>query len=247
MTVSIAKTDSSSAGLPFDRSAAVPPLQNGDRLTRDEFERRYDAMPNLRKAELIEGVVYVASPVGFRPHGEPHATIGCLLVLYRAMTPGVVAAADASVRLDPRSMPQPDVAMFILPECGGQARIDEDDYISGAPELVGEVAASSVSYDLHDKFQAFERTGVRECIVWRVLDRQIDWFVLRDGRFERLAPGDDGVFRSTVFPGLWLDAAALIRGDIATAIAVIQQGLDSPEHAEFVARLEQTRQASATV
>ena len=41
----------------------ILPLEHGDHLTREEFERRYEAMPHVRKAELIEGVVYMPSPV----------------------------------------------------------------------------------------------------------------------------------------------------------------------------------------
>jgi Uma2 family endonuclease len=139
-------------------------------------------------------------------------------------------------------MPQPDAFLIVTPERGGQVRISEDDYIEGAPELVAEVASSSVSYDLGDKLNAFRRNGVREYIVWRVDDQAVDWFVLRDGRFSPLLPGPDGILRSTEFPGLWLDPAALVRGDSARVLAVVQQGLASPEHAEFLARLEPPRE-----
>jgi Uma2 family endonuclease len=136
-------------------------------------------------------------------------------------------------------MPQPDGLLFIQPEFGGQARIDEDGYINGAPDLVAEVASSSVSYDLGTKLNAYRRNGVREYVVWRVLDREIDWFVNQEGKFDRLSPSADGIFRSTVFPGLWLDPAALLRGDVYAVLAIVQQGLKSPEHAEFVAHLKQ--------
>jgi len=121
--------------------------------------------------------------------------------------------------------PQPDAYLMIEPERGGQARISEDDYVEGAPELVAEIASSSVSYDLGKKLNSYRRNGVREYIVWRVLDREVDWFVLHEGRYEPLPPAADGLLRSTVFPGLWLDPAALIRGDLATVLAVVQQGL----------------------
>ena len=121
-------------------------------------------------------------------------------------------------------MPQPDAYLMIEPERGGQARISEDDYVEGAPELVAEIAASSVSYDLGKKLHAYRRNGVKEYIVWRVQDREIDWFVLREGRYEPLAPGPDGVLRSEAFPGLWLDPAALLRGDLAAVLATVRQG-----------------------
>jgi Uma2 family endonuclease len=128
--------------------------------------------------------------------------------------------------------------LFIQPELGGKVKIDEDGYIEGAPDLVAEVAASSASYDLHDKLNAYRRNGVREYVVWRVYNHQIDWYVLREGSYELLTAGPDGLLRSTVFPGLYLDPAAMLRGDLARVFAVVQQGLDTPEHADFVAHLQ---------
>lgn len=203
----------------------VPPLQAGDRLSRAEFERRYDAMPDLKKAELIEGVVYMPSPVRSRHHGQPHFDMISWLGVYAAATPGVGRGDNTSLRLDLDNEPQPDAFLLWLPEHGGQARIDEDDYVAGAPELIVEVAASSVSYDLHVKLNVYRRNGVREYVVWRVLDRQLDWFVLRDGGYERLPAGDDGVYRSEVFPDLWLDAGAMLAGDMRKVLQVVQQGL----------------------
>ena len=215
----------------------VPPLENGDRLTRAEFERRYDAMPHLRKAELIEGVVYVPSPVHYRHHGAPHALLIGWLVQYAAGTPGVGVSDNSTVRLDLDNEPQPDALLLIDPACGGQTHFSSDDYIEGSPELVAEVASSSVSYDLHAKLHAYRRNGVREYIVWRVLEQAIDWFVLRAGQYEPLPVDANGLLRSEVFPGLWLDPAALLRGELATVLAIVQQGLASPEHTTFVARL----------
>jgi Uma2 family endonuclease len=219
------------------RENSVPPLENGDRLTRDEFERRYEAMPHLKKAELIEGVVYVPSPVRYRHHGAPHAHLISWLGQYAAGTPGVEVSDNSTVRLDLDNEPQPDALLLIDPACGGQTRFSTDDYIEGSPELVAEVASSSVSYDLHAKLHVYRRNGVREYIVWRVLEQAIDWFVLRAGQYERLPVDANGWLRSAVFPGLWLDPAVLVRGDLATVLAIVQQGLGSPEHATFVARL----------
>ena len=216
---------------------AIPPLENGDVLTRAEFERRYEAMLHLKKAELIEGVVYVPSPVRHRYHGHQHTHLVSWLGYYEAHTPGVEASDNVTVRLDLDNEPQPDALLFIDPACGGRALIDAEGYIEGAPELVAEVASSSVSYDLHAKLRVYRRNGVREYIVWRVLDQALDWFVLRAGQYERLALDVDGLYRSEVFPGLWLDPAALLRGDLATVLAVVQRGLASPEHAAFVTRL----------
>lgn len=215
----------------------IPPLENGDCLTRAEFERRYEAMPQVKKAELIEGVVYVPSPVRHRLHGRPHTHIMTWLGQYEAHTPGVEASDNSTVRLDLDNEPQPDALLIIDPERGGQTRLSEDGYIEGAPELVVEVASSSASYDLHAKRHAYRRNGVSEYIVWRVLDQQIDWFVFREGQYERILPDPDGLLRSEAFAGLWLDLEALVGGDMATVLDRGQQGLVSPEHAAFVARL----------
>jgi hypothetical protein len=246
---------SPAAGRPPEKPD-IPPLRNGDRLTAEEFERRYDAMPHLKKAELIEGVVYIpspdfypaeglptsmASPVSFRRHANPHYRLINWLGHFSELTPGVEGGDNGSLRLDTGNMPQPDAFLIILPEFGGQARISDDDFILGAPELVAEVAYSSVSYDLHAKLDAYQRNGVREYVIWRVEDGAIDWFVLRDGRFEPLPAGPDGLLKSDVLPGLWLDPAALIRGDMATVFRVVQDGLASPEHAAFVERLRGAR------
>jgi Uma2 family endonuclease len=221
-----------------DQNGEIPALENGDRLTRAEFLRRYDAMPELKKAELIEGVVYVPSPVRHKYHGRQHLHILTWIGHYEAGTPGVEGSDNSTILLDLDNAPQPDGVLFIQPDHGGQVKINEDGYIENAPDLVAEIAASSVSYDLHDKLNSYRRNGVREYVVHRVLDRQVDWFVLKEGRFEALAVSPDGLMRSTIFPGLWLDPAALIRGDLATVLAVVQQGLSSPEHAEFAARLQ---------
>jgi len=212
-------------------------LENGDVLTRAEFERRYEAMPHLKKAELIEGVVYVPLPVRHRYHGHQHTHLVSWLGYYEAHTPGVEASDNVTVRLDLDNEPQPDALLFIDPACGGHALIDADGYIEGAPELVAEVASSSVSYDLHAKLRVYRRNGVREYIVWRVLDQEIDWFVLCSGQYERFPLDTEGLYRSEAFPGLWLDPAALLRGDLATVLAVVQRGLASPEHATFATQL----------
>jgi len=221
----------------------IPPLEPGDRLTAEEFERRYEAMPHLKKAELIEGVVYMPSPVHHRRHGRPNLQLATWVGTYEAATPGVEGADNGTARLDVGNTPQPDVLLLIDPACGGQARISADDYVENAPEFVAEVASSSASYDLHSKMEVYRRNGVREYLVWRVLDQAIDWFVLRDGHYQPLPVGEDGIVRSEVFAGLWLDVQALLRGDLARVLAVVQQGTSSPEHAAFVVRLQAARSA----
>lgn len=220
---------------------ATLPLENGDRLTRAEFERRYEAMTGLKKAELVEGVVYVPSPVRYTQHGHPSSDVEIWLGTYRVSTPGVGSAGNCTVRLDFDNEVQPDVLLRL--EYGGRSEIGPDGYVEGPPELVVEVAASSASYDLHDKLRAYRRNGVQEYVVWRVRDGALDWLILREGSYERLEPDEAGILKSEVFPGLWLAVSSLLAGDMPAVLATLQEGLASPEHAAFVASLATTTPA----
>jgi len=208
-----------------------PPLQAGDRLSRAEFEQRYHAHPKIKKAELVEGVVYVVSPVRFKQHGFPHGRIVTWLGVYLAATPSVSLGDNTTVRLDFENEVQPDALLRLEPAHGGQSRVTEDDYLEGPPELI--VAA----YDLHDKHRVYARDGVQEYLALQVYEQRVDWFVLREGVYETLTPDDGGVLRSQVFPGLWLQAAAFWSGDLAAMLETLREGLASPDHAAFVARL----------
>ncbi len=212
-------------------------LEAGDHLTRAEFEQRYARQPDLKKAELIEGIVYMPSPVRLQQHGAPHLQLALWIGTYQAATPGTAAADNTTIRLDTDNEPQPDVLLCVLPTHGGRVRISDDDYLEGAPEWIGEVASSTVSYDLHSKWNAYRRNRVREYLV--VLPRQgeVRWFELRADRYQLLDP-QEGILRSRQFPGLWLNAPALLAGDAAALLATLRTGLDSPEHDAFVRRLQ---------
>jgi hypothetical protein len=210
-----------------------PPLRDGERLDSEEFHRRYEAMPEVKKAELIEGVVHMPSPVSFENHGEPHAHLMLLLGTYRAFTPGVRIGDNSTVRLDLGNEPQPDALLLIEPARGGRTRL-LDGFIHGGPELAAEVAASSASVDRHAKLEAYRRNGVREYLLWLVQDEQIEWYVLRDDAFELLPADASGIVRSEVFPGLWLDTPALLAENLLQVLATLQQGIASPEHVAFL-------------
>lgn len=220
---------------PQQNHRLIPSLESGDRLNRYEFERRYNAMPHLRKAELIEGVVYVPAALRFRSHGQPHGNLIIWLGNYKVATPGIELGIEPTVRLDLDNEPQPDAVLLI--ESGGQARLSEDDYIEGAPELVVEIAASSAAIDLGDKKRAYRRNGIREYIVWQVFEQRLDWFYLQDGEYLLLPVDEDGVIRSQVFPGLWLATNDLLAGNMGTVLSVLQSGLAAPEHTSFVQQL----------
>ena len=213
-------------------------FENGDWLTRAEFERRYTAMPRIKKAELIEGVVHMPSPVHHASHSKPHAQLLVWLGTYSAATPGVDLDDNVTVRLDQINEVQPD-ALLRLEK--GQSRISADDYIEGAPELVAEIASSSAAIDLHSKLRVYLRSGVQEYLVWRTLDEQLDWFELREGEYVRLEPDEQGRLRSRVYPGLWLATTPLLAGDLATVLAELQTGLAADEHTAFVQLLMQVR------
>lgn len=223
--------------MPASHTTNLPPLESGDRLPRQEFERRYQAIPQIKKAELIEGVVYLASPVRATSHSSPHAKIVTWSGTYSATTPGINLHDNATVRLDAENEPQPDALLRLEPNVGGNSRISDDDYIEGASELIAEIAASSASYDLNDKLNAYHRNGVQEYLVWQIYENRLDWFSLNEGRYVSLEPDSTGVIRSQRFPGLWLSVANLREGNLAQVLAVLQQGLPTTEHQEFVAHL----------
>ena len=219
----------------------ILPLESGDRLTCSEFERRYQAMPLLKKAELIEGVVYVPSPVRYTSHAKPHGFVVAWISVYVASTPGVDFGDNATIRLDMDNEPQPDILLRIDEQLGGQSRVSHDDYIEGGPELVVEVAASSASYDVHDKLRVYRRNQVQEYLVWRVYEQRFDWWRLREGAYLPLQADAAGIVRSEVFPGLWLAVPALLDGNLAEVLDVLQTGVATPEHLAFVEQLQSLR------
>lgn len=180
------------------------------------------------------------SPVRFEQHSRPHYNLIVWLGTYSAATPGVKGGDNATVRLDFENEVQPDILLRLEPSAGGSSRLTADDYIEGPPELVVEIAASSAAYDLHDKRRVYARSGVQEYIVAQAFERRVDWFVLREGVYEALAPDDADLLRSERFPGLWLHAQALWDGDLAAMLAALQQGLSTPEHRAWVAHLAET-------
>lgn len=192
---------------------AASTLESGDRLTRAEFHRRYVCMPDIKKAELVNGVVYVASPARWGKHGQYQTLVIGWLFQFVADRPDVGLGDNDTVFLAEDGEVQPDAFLFDLvgPDAGAQVR--PDGYIEGAPEFVVEIAASSVSYDLHDKKELYRRAGVREYLVWRTEEEDIDWFRLRAGEYVRIPPDQGGMIESETFPGLRLDAATMLAGD----------------------------------
>lgn len=219
-------------------SASAPPLRQGDRLSRAEFHRRYVLHPEITQAELIDGVVYMPSPLSLTFHGAPDFNITGWLALYMAHTPGLVGGSNATVFLDSVTEVQPDVQLCLASHLGGRTRLTTDGYVEGPPDFIVEVASSSADTDLHAKRHAYERNGVGEYVVVLAKERRVAWFCLDAGSFQELQPEPDGAFHSCVFPGLWLDPAALLDGDLAAVLRVLMDGLASVEHAAFVAELQ---------
>jgi len=198
--------------------AEVPPLQAGDRLTREEFERRWDMHPEIKKAELIDGLVFTEVTVSPR-HGEPHSTLNWWLVSYRTMHRDLVAMDNTTVRMPGEDDLQPDV--LLRRREGGTSILVENEAIEGPPEFAGEVAASSVAYDMHLKKEAYRRGGVQEYLVWQVYEQRIDWWSLEDGEYLPIEPDAAGIIESKVFPGLRLNVAALLAGDLPKVLAAL--------------------------
>lgn len=210
---------------------AVSQLRDGVRMDRATFHRLYEQSPEGFKAELIGGVVYVASPLKV-PHGRHHALLMGWLINYAAATPGTDLLDNTTAILGDESEPQPDAALRIE---GGTSHADEDDYLTGPPELVAEVADSTVRLDLGAKRADYEREGIAEYLVCIVPESRLVWFVRDDGgRYVELVPDRDGLLKSRVFPGLWLDSSAFFKLDRVRVLEAVKQGTDSPEHKAFV-------------
>jgi Uma2 family endonuclease len=218
---------------------APPPLVEGDRLDQAEFHRRYEAMPPGTRAELINGVVYMPSPTS-PEHADAAGKAVTWLNLYELRTQGVQTLDGATVILGRTGEPEPDAVLRIRPESGGRTG-EERGLVRGAPELVVEVAKATRYIDLGPKLDDYERAGVQEYVVRALDPDEVIWHVLREGRLEAIAPGTDGLYRSEVFPGLWLDPQALLANDLGGLMAALERGLASPEHAEFVAKLSAAR------
>lgn len=219
-----------------DHFERLPWLEPGDHLDQAAFHTRYQAMPPDIKAELVEGMVHIPAALK-REHGRHHGLVIHWLYAYEDHTSGVEVYDNATTIMGEQSEPQPDASLIILPSRGGQIRFTDDDFLQGAAELVVEIASSTESIDLHAKKRDYERGGVREYLVVALRQRQVFWFVSRDLKFHPLAEEADGTLRSTVFPGLWLDPAALLELHSTRVIDVLKQGVATAEHAAFVQRL----------
>ena len=113
-----------------------------------------------------------------------------------------------------------------------------DGSVAGPPELIVEVTASSVSYDLYEKKDLYAASGVAEYMVWLVYDRQVAWFQLRDGVYQELPVERNGCIKSQLFPGLWLDSKSLLTDQKAKIAATLRNGLASAEYASFAEKLK---------
>jgi Uma2 family endonuclease len=222
-----------------DAMVPLPPLVEGQWLDQPTFHARYEAMPPGTRAELINGVVYMPSPIGPR-HGVAQAPVIVWLHYYVERTPGLQMMGNATAVLGRKSEPEPDALLHILPEYGGQTRIEKK-YLTGPPELVAEVSHTTRYVDLGPKLEDYERAGVLEYVVSALEPDQVFWFVREGGKLVERPPDEDGLYRSTTFPGLWLDPQALIRDDGRRLREVVDHGCATPEHAAFVAKLAAAR------
>ena len=234
--MSLVTTQSGSLPLSAAAITLIPRLENGDHLSRDEFLLRWDACPHIKRAELLDGVVFMPAAVYFSQHSLPHGLLMAWLGQYYFSTPGIALGDNGTVGLDDKSLPQPDAFLVLPTELGGLAAENKKGYLEGPPAWVGEVAATSASIDLHTKLRLYQRTGVAEYFVWQTIDRTLNWFVLEQKKYVPLA-AEQGIFKSRIFPGLWLDGEALLAGDTQRLQAALQEGIATPEHATFCSRL----------
>ena len=221
-----------------DITTRTPVLHDGDRMTRAEFLALWEQLPNVKRAELIGGVVHMPSPVSL-DHAESEHDAAGWIFCYKVATPGTAAGNNAtSILLD--DAPQADVHLRILPEFGGKTWV-ENRLLHGPPELFVEARYSSEAHDLHVKAPLYEEAGVQEYLVILLKRQEIRWHQLVDGTYELLAPDADGIWRSRVFPGLWLNGQAMLAGDAAQLTQTLQQGIASDEHQRFVQKLAERK------
>lgn len=215
-----------------------PPLISGDHLTLAEFQRRYAAQPYIKKAELIDGVVYMSSPVHLAKHSKPHSRIVGWLFNYVAATPGTDFGDNVTAHLDQENEVQPDAFLRIHESAGGRSHADEYDYLEGVPELIIEVSASSASYDLHEKLELYRRNGVPEYLVLLAYEQETRWYQLVEGEYRLLQPDKAGIYRSQIFPGLHFQSDMFWADDLARLLEILQAGIETAGHQAFVAELE---------
>ncbi|MDQ2945200.1 MAG: Uma2 family endonuclease [Acidobacteriota bacterium] len=206
----------------------------GDRLSREEFLELWEQMPRMKFAELIDGTVYMPSPLSL-DHGGRDGQVQLLFGIYAART-RVCKLATNCTWLVLESAPQPDAALWLLPRYGGRTTV-VDGLASGAPELIAEICHSSRSYDLGPKLSLYQRAEVPEYIAFLIKERRIEWRILEQGSYRVQNPDHQGILRSRIFPGLWLDENAYWEDDSARMLEVLEAGLRSEEHAEFLRRL----------
>ena len=235
-------------------ATGVPPLRDGDRLDIDEFLRRYAADKVVYSAELLQGIVHITRwrethdgeettvpPISAEGHSEPHASLITWFGNFAAATPGLKALSPITTILPSQTTGlEPDAVLRILPSHGGAATVGADKFLHGAPEMLAEISFTSGARDFGKKFDAYQADEVPEYLVWRTAEKEVHWFALKRKKYVALQPHADGTLRSEVFPGLWLDVPALLAGDLAKVLATLQQGIASPEHAAFVAKLQKT-------
>ncbi len=209
----------------------------GDRLSRDEFLERWERMPALKKAELIDGVVYMPSPVSLT-HSGYDGLSHLVLSSFAARTPGSGFFPNATW-LMLESAPQPDSCLCWLPPSGTLKTIR--DLATGVPDLIVEVSLSTRSYDLGPKLALYQKAGVPEYVALLVEEERIEWRVLEQGSYGLMQPDTDGIFRSRAFPGLWIESAAFWRKDQARLLAVLEQGLEQIDICDLAADLRLVR------
>ncbi len=213
-------------------------LSEGMPLSRAEF----DQLGECRGLERLNGRLCLP-PAAFRhrDHGQPHAILAFWATSYIASTSGIEISVASTVKMDADNDPEPDLSLFRTKSFGGRVILDPEGYLVGAPELAAEVSASTTYKDLTVKYKLYQKHGVNEYIVWNTEVGKFDWFELHDGRYQLRPTPEDGIYRSSVFPGLWLDYQSLQAFDYQGVLATLQSGFATPEHAKFVQQLAVAR------
>jgi hypothetical protein len=216
----------------------VPPFENGDRLDQKTFHDLYERTPFRFRAELVDGIVYLKIPKPVRLRRRPRLSLSVWLGAYEAETEGVQIAMHATNILIDRNETHPYQTVIVDPALGGRTSINADDFVEGGAELLVEIAERSCSLPYHKKFEQYQKANVREYIIVNLESRNFNWFTNTANGFQPIKPNADGIMKSRVLPGLWLDREATLNDNNKRVRAVLDSGLASPEHAKFVTKLQ---------
>ena len=171
----------------------------------------YALVPDRQKADLLDGVIYVASPDTY--HGDQYTNFLARLLagFCEARDLGKVFGSRFAFRLSPHRCPEPDVAVVLA----SRLHLVDDHGMTGGPDVAVEVVSrDSRTRDYRDKRRIYEESGVSEYWLVDPIKGRADFLVLEAGKYQSAVLDDGSIFRSRVLPGFFLDGRWLFGEDL---------------------------------